>query len=92
MNEHKDSMQDDERKQLNEQVGHMTHKEVDVMENPPELFEYLYGNITMGTFSKLKKLKRLSKSPNENEAFRAYRKCLKLCEQYNVEFDKIPTG
>lgn len=92
MNEHRSVVREEEREHLNEQLGHMTHNEVDVMQNTPELFEYLYGNITMATFSKLKKLKRLSKSPNENEAFRAYRKCLELCEQYNVEFDKIPIG
>ena len=55
------------------------------------MFEYLYGNITMKTFSKLKKLKALSKSPNMNEAFSAYRKCLKLCKEHDVDFDKIPS-
>lgn len=91
MNEHKNPQKEQERTQLNEQVGHMTHREVNVMENTPELFTYLYGNITLDVFSKLKKLKALSRSSNENEAFRAYRKCLALCEEHKVDFDKIPT-
>jgi hypothetical protein len=41
-------------------------------------------------FVKIKKLKALSKSPNENEAFLAYRLALKLCKKYGLEFDKIP--
>ncbi len=82
---------EDERIQLNEQLGNMTHKEVNVMENTPEMFEYLYGNITLREFSVLKKLKALSKSDNEHESFNAYKKCLKLCERYNIEFDRIPS-
>ena len=39
---------------------------------------------------KIKKLKALSQSPNEKEAFLAYRKCLELCKKYDLEFDKIP--
>ncbi len=85
-----DIQKEDSRKQLNEQVGHMTHEEVRVMENTPELFEFLYGNITMNVFSTLKKLKALSRSPNEHEAFRAYSKCIKMCNEHKVDFDKIP--
>lgn len=90
MTEHKNIKQENKRQQLNEQLGLLTHKEVKVMENSPELFEYLYGNITIGTFGKLKKLKALSKSSNANEAFQAYRACIKLCEEYKVDFDRIP--
>ena len=61
------------------------------MENTPEMFEYLYGNITLKEFGVLKKLKALSKSNNEHEAFSAYKKCLKLCERHNIEFDRIPS-
>ena len=60
------------------------------LEAAPEMMEYLYGNLTLDTFNKLKKLKALTKSPNENEAFRAYRTCMKLCDKYGLEFDKIP--
>ena len=56
----------------------------------PDPVEYIYGNITMERFQTLKKLKRLSKSPNEHEAFAAYRKCLELCKLHKIEFDKIP--
>lgn len=90
MSEHKNISREDTRQQLNEQIGQLTHSEVNVMKNSPELFEYLYGNITIGTFGKLKKLKRLSKSDNTNEAFQAYRACIKLCEEYEVDFDRIP--
>lgn len=55
-----------------------------------DMFEYLYKNMTHDTFNKVKKLKALSKSSNEEEAFLAYRKCLELCKKYNLEFDKIP--
>lgn len=88
--EQKEFGKEESRMQLNENIGHLTHEEVEVMQNTPELFEYLYGNITLDIFSKLKKLKALSKSSNENEAFSAYRKCLTLCEQNNIDFDKIP--
>jgi hypothetical protein len=56
----------------------------------PEMVEFLYGNITLETFNKIKKLKALSKSPNEQEAFQAYRKAIELCKEHNLEFDKIP--
>lgn len=90
MNEYRNSSQELQRKQLNEQVGHLEHEEVTVMENTPEMFEFLYGNITMKQFTRLKKLKALSRSPNENEAFTAYRMCMKLCKKFKVDFDRIP--
>ena len=60
------------------------------LEKAPDMVEYIYGNITMEKFQTLKKLKRLSKSPNEHEAFQAYRKCINLCKEHKIEFDKIP--
>ena len=57
---------------------------------PEESDHFIYGNMDHDTFKKIKKLKALSKSPNEKEAFLAYRKCLELCERYGLEFDKIP--
>jgi len=48
------------------------------------------GKVTQEQFQKLKKLKRLSRSPNEHEAFSAYTKCMQLCEAFEVDFDKIP--
>jgi len=60
------------------------------LENAPDMLEYIYGNLTMEKFQTLKKLKRLSKSPNEHEAFRAYRKCMELCKEHKIDFDRIP--
>lgn len=62
----------------------------DETEEPVDMDSYIYGNMTHETFKKIKKLKALSHSPNEKEAFLAYRKCLELCKKYNLEFDKIP--
>ena len=57
---------------------------------PEEMEKFIYGNMDHNTFKKLKKLKALSKSPNEKEAFLAFRKCNELCNKYGLEFDKIP--
>ena len=56
----------------------------------PEMDEFIYGNLTHDMFKKVKKLKALSRSPNKQEAFAAYTKCLQLCKEYGLEFDKIP--
>jgi len=58
--------------------------------DPVEMDTYIYGNLTTNEFKKLKKLKALSQSPNEQEAFSAYRKCLELCKKWNLDFDKVP--
>ena len=62
----------------------------DESNDPVEMETYIYGNLTVADFKKVKKLKALSKSTNENEAFLAYRKCIELCKKYGLEFDKIP--
>ena len=64
--------------------------EVESIEQAPDMLTYIYGNLTLEKFQTLKKLKRLSKSPNEHEAFQAYRKCLAMCKEHNIEFDRIP--
>lgn len=69
---------------LQEEVGD------DVFKKAPDMEEYIYGNLTYEKFQTLKKLKRLSKSPNEHEAFAAYRKCLEMCKEHRIDFDKIP--
>lgn len=61
-----------------------TTKEVD------DVGTFLYGNLTIREFATVKKLKALSKSENQEEAFAAYRKCLELCKKYGIEFDRIP--
>ena len=65
-------------------------KEIESAEKAPDMLTYIYGNVTLEKFQTLKKLKRLSRSPNEHEAFQAYRKCLELCKEYKIEFDRIP--
>jgi hypothetical protein len=78
---------DDLKQLLNEQFGKMKSDAAE--QDIPEILEYIYKNVTADIFEKVKKLKALSKSPNKNEAFSAYTKCLELCEKYNLEFDKI---
>jgi hypothetical protein len=63
---------------------------IEDIEKAPDMLTYIYGNITLEKFQTLKKLKRLSRSPNEHEAFQAYRKCIKLCKEHGIEFDRIP--
>ena len=62
----------------------------DNTEQPIEMDSLIYGEMTNGTFQKIKKLKALSRSNNPKEAFAAYRKCLELCKKHNLEFDKVP--
>ena len=80
------------RKDFDDQFGRLTWEEElsDNVIEPRSMEEYIYGNCTLDTFQKIKKLKALSTSPNEKEAFLAYRMCLKLCKKYNLEFDKVP--
>jgi hypothetical protein len=73
---------------LNEKFGGLSI--ADIEQDIPEILEYVYENVTSEIFKKVKKLKALSKSPNKEEAFAAYSKCLDLCKKYNLEFDKIP--
>lgn len=60
------------------------------LKDSPEMMEYLFGHLTLSQFNTVKKLKALSKSSNENEAFQAYTKCIQLCKEYKIEFDKVP--
>lgn len=81
-----------QRDKLNEQFGHLREADFksDVLKDPPEMVEFLYGNVTLDMFDKIKKLKALSLSANKHEAFSAYTKAIELCKEYNLEFDKIP--
>lgn len=58
-------------------------------EKAPAMDEFIYGEMTHDTYQTIKKLKRLSQSDNQAEAFAAYRKCLEMCQKYNLEFDKV---
>lgn len=57
---------------------------------PEEMETFIYGAMSHNEFKKIKKLKALTHSPNEKEAFLAYRKCVELCKKHNLEFSKIP--
>jgi hypothetical protein len=80
------------REKLEEKYGaeHHTESVDDNVKTPPSMDEFIYGNMTHKQFQTVKKLKALSKSSNEQEAFLAYRACHKLCDKYDLEFDKIP--
>lgn len=80
---------DERRQQVNEQFAREERDPAKLKETP-DMVEFLYGNITLDMFNKIKKLKSLSKSPNEHEAFQAYRKANELCKEYNLDFDRIP--
>lgn len=55
-----------------------------------DVSQFLYGNLTLDQFNKIKKLKALAQSENEEEAFQAYRKAIQLCKENNLEYDRIP--
>lgn len=59
-------------------------------ENTQDMVTYIYNNVTLETFNKLKKLKSLANSDNEEEASLAMAKCRELCKKYNLEYSKIP--
>ena len=75
----------------NNKFGSWQHGEAaeKTAESAPEMDEFIYGEMTHSTYSTIKKLKRLSQSPNKSEAFAAYTKCLEMCKKYNLEFDKV---
>lgn len=81
-----------QRDKLNEQFGHLREDDFksEVLKEPPEMVEYLYGHVTLDMFDKIKKLKALSRSANKHEAFLAYTKGLELCKEHGLDFDKIP--
>jgi hypothetical protein len=78
------------RKEYDNEVGRLLHENIE-RENVPGMETFIYGNMTHDEFKKVKKLKALSRSDNENEAFLAYSTCIKLCKKYGLEFDKIPS-
>lgn len=77
------------REEYDEEIGRLLHENIE-LKNTPEMETFIYGNMTHEEFKRIKKLKRLSKSDNENEAFLAYSTCMKLCRKYGLDFDKIP--
>lgn len=77
-------------KEYDMKTRRLLHEEIE-REDVPEMETFVYGNMTHKDFKKIKKLKALSRSDNENEAFLAYRNCLKMCRKYGLEFEKIPS-
>jgi len=80
---------DIEDKELGELFENIIHNSKNIKETP-EISEFLYGEASLEQFNTIKKLKALSKSPNEAEAFQAYRKAMELCNKCGLDFDKIP--
>jgi hypothetical protein len=90
--EEEDRMKYRNRDRLNEQFGHLREEDFksQVLKEPTPMIEYLYGHTTLEKFNIIKKLKALSTSDNESEAFQAYRKARELCKEEGLDFDKIP--
>jgi hypothetical protein len=72
-----------------ERLVHEDEKFENVNE-PQEMDRFIYGNMSHEMFVRIKKLKALSTSDNQNEAFTAFQLCNKLCKKYGLEFHKIP--
>lgn len=85
---------EENRQKYNKEFGHLQddfeYDQSGNMQEPEEMDEFIYGNMSHDMFKKIKKLKALSRSENENEAFIAYRMCVELCERYGLDMDKIP--
>lgn len=72
--------------------GSELHECIAMAESLPNAKGFIYGKIGNEGFNVLKKLKSLTSSKNEKEAFVAFKKCKELCERIGVDFDKIPTN
>ncbi len=80
------------REQYNKEYGHLQEdykQDNKIIRETPEMTTFIYGNMTHDVYVKLKKLKALSQSDNENEASAAFIKCRELCKKYGLEYDKI---
>ena len=77
--------------QQNQKYGGLQHESdiENTSEKAPSMDEFIYGEMSHAEYQTIKKLKRLSQSDNQNEAFVAYRKCIEMCKKYNLEFDKV---
>ena len=62
----------------------------ETVQQVPHMESYIYQNMDAGTFGKLKKLKALSLSENEQEAHAAWVKCMEICNKYKLRYDDIP--
>lgn len=67
-------------------------KHSDSVKEQDDMEQFVYGNCTHTTFKTIKKLKSLANSiNNENEAASAFIACKKMCQKYNLDYDKIPS-
>lgn len=80
---------EENRQKYNKQYGHLVDEYEETLD-VPEMDELIYGSCTHDMFKKIKKLKALTHSSNENESFIAYRMCMELCKKYGLDMDKIP--
>ena len=62
----------------------------DTGDNVPHMDKYIYQNMDAGMFAKLKKLKKLSRSDNPQEAKAAWLKCMDVCSKFGLELEDIP--
>jgi len=90
--QHGHAMPAESEEEMERVFGQAIHQEETYqnVNEPIGMETYIYGKCTHDIFQKIKKLKAMSRGGSEHEAFAAYRAALKLCEQYNLEFDKIP--
>jgi predicted nucleic acid-binding Zn-ribbon protein len=75
----------------NREYGSLQHdrKDEQTADVAPSMETYLYGNMTHDIYKKVKKLKALSQSPVQAEAEAALKKCLELCKEFGLEFDRV---
>jgi hypothetical protein len=83
------------RKEHNEKYGHLfddfEYSGSGNLEDIKDMDMEILGKCSSyDMFKKIKKLKALSHSSNENEAFIAYRMCQELCQRYQLDIDRIP--
>ena len=60
------------------------------LKSPEGMDTMMFEQMGHELFKKLKKLKALSYSPNENESALAHAKFVKLCREYKIDPDKVP--
>ena len=84
-----EGLADKRREEVNKQFLE-EEREKASLKDTPDMVEFLYGNLSLDDFNRIKKLKALAQSPNDDEAFLAFKKCRELCKEYNLDYDRIP--
>jgi len=77
----------------NQKYGHLQDEydpDNTELKSPAEMDTMMFEQMGHELFKKLKKLKALSYSSNENEAALAHTKFVKLCREYKIDPDKVP--